>query len=86
MKFRPKTKNAQQAWKQIMSIKTTVIEAIVRNGYNVFVMDADTVLLRNPFDYVTERAAGCDFQWQADGKDKFLYGMWANVWMMLVDG
>jgi hypothetical protein len=75
MKFRPKQKTASQAWKQIMSVKTTVIEAIVRHGYDVFVMDADTVLLHNPLDYVGERRDGCDYQWQADGKDKFLLGM-----------
>lgn len=75
MKFRPKQKTASQAWKQIMSVKTTVIETIVRHGYDVFVMDADTVLLHNPLDYVGERSSSCDFQWQADGKDKFLFGV-----------
>eukprot|EP00123_Amoebidium_parasiticum_P009538 comp19540_c0_seq1/m.22882 comp19540_c0_seq1/g.22882 ORF comp19540_c0_seq1/g.22882 comp19540_c0_seq1/m.22882 type:complete len:600 (-) comp19540_c0_seq1:1017-2816(-) len=71
MNFRPRTKNAEQAWKEIMSVKTTVIETITRHGYNVFVMDADTVLLQNPFNYLWSRAGDCDIQWQADGKDKF---------------
>ena len=75
MKFQPKTKDAQQAWKRIMSVKTTVIEAIVRQGYNVFIMDADTALLGDPFKYIGSRAERCDFQWQADGKDKFRFGM-----------
>ncbi|KNC87734.1 hypothetical protein SARC_00168 [Sphaeroforma arctica JP610] len=73
MKFKPKTKDATKAWKEIMSVKTTLIEAIIRHGYNVFVLDADTVLLQNPMDYVQSRTSQCDFQWQADGKSKFLW-------------
>ena len=90
MKFQPKTSDAQQAWKRIMSVKTTVIEAIVRNGYNVFIMDADTALLANPTEHLQGRAPHCDFQWQADGKDKFKFGMgfasclvWKN-WLRFV--
>eukprot|EP00124_Ichthyophonus_hoferi_P004651 Ihof_evm1s539 gene=Ihof_evmTU1s539 len=73
MNFKPRTANAQRAWKEIMSVKTTVIEAIIRLGYNILVMDADTVLLQNPFSYVWGRSKDCDIQWQADGKDRFLW-------------
>eukprot|EP00123_Amoebidium_parasiticum_P022487 comp8850_c0_seq1/m.4053 comp8850_c0_seq1/g.4053 ORF comp8850_c0_seq1/g.4053 comp8850_c0_seq1/m.4053 type:complete len:391 (-) comp8850_c0_seq1:552-1724(-) len=68
----------EDVWRRLMSFKVTIVSSILEMGYDVFVTDADTSLLQNPFKYLPT-VSSCDLEFQPDRKDKFTLAEYRGI-------
>ncbi|KNC83129.1 hypothetical protein SARC_04601 [Sphaeroforma arctica JP610] len=64
--------NQEYVWRDLMHVKVNAVRAILRLGYDVFIADADTSVVRNIAKYASLNDQ-CDMKFQADSKLALTY-------------